>query len=103
MSQKSSALSQAVFVSLVLTSNTRLVGRFRSGAALMRHEEDPGRAEDPHEINYFAFGAELPSIVLSDGTNVAGAPAEPDILRGRRCPVWSHIRKVNPRDLGTDL
>jgi len=81
----------------------RLVGRFRSGAALMRHEQDPGKAEGPHEINYFAFGAELPSIVLFDGTDVVGAPAEPDILRGRRCPIWSHIRKVNPRDLGTDL
>ncbi len=68
----------------------------------MRHEQDPGKAEGPNEINYFAFGAEVPSIVLSDNTEFAGASAEPDILRGRRCPVWSHIRKVNARDLGTD-
>lgn len=81
----------------------RLVGRFRAGAAIMRHEQDPGKAEGPDEINYFAFGAELPSIVLSDGTAVVGSAADPDVLRGRRCPVWSHIRKVNPRDLGTDL
>lgn len=81
----------------------RLVGRFRSGAALMRHEQDPGKAEGSDEINYFAFGAELPSIALADGTPVSGSSAEPDILRGRRCPVWSHVRKVNPRDLGTDL
>lgn len=81
----------------------RLVGRFQSGAALMRHEQDPGKAEGPNEINYFAFGTEVSSIVLSDGTAVVGCPADPDILRGRRCPVWSHIRKVNSRDLGTDL
>jgi Dyp-type peroxidase family len=79
-----------------------VVGRFRSGAALMRHESDPGTAEDVDKINYFAFGAVLPSITLSDGTPVSGSAADPDPLRGRRCPVWSHIRKVNPRDLGTD-
>jgi Dyp-type peroxidase family len=79
-----------------------LVGRFRSGAPLMRHERDPGRADGLHEINYFAFGAALPSITLADGTPVPGAPADPEVLRGRRCPVWSHIRKVNPRDVGTD-
>jgi len=81
----------------------RIVGRFRSGAALMRHEQDPGQAEGPDEINYFAFGIEEPSIVLADGTAVKGSPADPDVLRGRRCPVWSHIRKVNPRDLVTDI
>jgi Dyp-type peroxidase family len=79
-----------------------LVGRFRSGAALMRHERDPGKAEGPDEINYFAFAAALPSIVLADGIPVSGSAGDPDILRGRRCPVWAHIRKVNPRDLGTD-
>lgn len=79
-----------------------LVGRFRSGAALMRHDRDPGQAEGPDEINYFAFGTAVPSIALADGTPVKGAPADPDVLRGRRCPVWSHIRKVNPRDIGTD-
>jgi deferrochelatase/peroxidase EfeB len=33
---------------------------------------------------------------------VAASQADPDVLRGLRCPAWAHIRKVNPRDLGTD-
>src|SRR5262249_17382737 len=80
----------------------RLVGRYRSGAALMRHDQDPGQAAGPEEINYFAFTNALPSIELSDGTPVSGAPADIDLMRGRRCPVWSHIRKANPRDLPTN-
>lgn len=80
----------------------RIVGRFRSGASLMRHPTEPAGAEGPLEINYFSFGAELPTIQLSDGTQVRGSHADPDVLRGRRCPVWAHTRKVNPRDLGTD-
>lgn len=81
---------------------SRIVGRFPSGAALMRHDQEPARPEGPHETNYFGYGTALPSITLSDGTAVAGSAADPDVLRGRRCPVWAHVRKVNPRDLGTN-
>ena len=80
----------------------RIVGRFRSGAALMRHDQDAGKAEGPEEINYFAYGIELPPISLDDGIQVSGSPADSNVLRGQRCPIWSHIRKVNPRDLPTD-
>jgi Dyp-type peroxidase family len=81
---------------------TRIVGRFPSGASIMRHDREPGRAEGLNEINYFEFSTALPDITLDDGTAVSGSFADPDVLRGRRCPVWAHTRKVNPRDLGTN-
>lgn len=81
---------------------TKIVGRFPSGAALMRHQQDPEQQEGPNAINYFDFGVELPQITLNDGTTVAGSAADPDVLRGRRCPVWAHIRKVNSRDQATN-
>lgn len=80
----------------------KIVGRFPSGAALMRHQQDPGQPEAPNAVNYFSFGVELPKLTLNDGTVVDGSAADPDVLRGRRCPVWSHIRKVNSRDQGTN-
>ncbi|WP_296710358.1 hypothetical protein [Rhodoblastus sp.] len=80
----------------------RIVGRFPSGAALMRFDKDPIRQEDPNAVNYFEFGTELPPIVLDDQTKIDGSAADPDVLRGRRCPVWAHTRKVNPRDQPTD-
>ncbi len=81
---------------------TRIVGRFPSGASLMRHDREPNRVDGLNEINYFDFGTALPEITLDDGTVVPGSFADPDVLRGRRCPVWAHTRKVNPRDLGTN-
>lgn len=81
---------------------TLLIGRFPSGPSLMRDPHGSQPAEGPLALNYFGFGAELPAITLSDGTRVEASQADPDVLRGRRCPVWAHVRKVNPRDLGTD-
>lgn len=81
---------------------TKIVGRFPSGAALMRHLQDPAQPEGPNAINYFNFGVELPRITLNDGTIVGGSAADPDVLLGRRCPVWAHIRKVNSRDQATN-
>lgn len=79
-----------------------IVGRFPRGAALMRHDQEPPDDDDIHNINYFAFADALSEITLTDGTVVTNSMADPDVRRGRRCPVWAHVRKVNPRDLGTD-
>ncbi len=52
----------------------RLMGRWRNGASLVHHPEQPGRGPD----NAFLFAAE-------------------DRL-GLSCPIGSHIRRANPRD-----
>lgn len=79
-----------------------IVGRWPSGAALMRHAEDPGVADGLHAANYFAFVSEMPDLQLAVGA-VAGARGDPAPLRGLQCPGFAHIRKVNPRDLPTNL
>jgi Dyp-type peroxidase family len=81
----------------------RIVGRWPSGQPLMRLRNncrtDP---EDPLALNYFGFLNSQPDLTLNNGMVVPGAGGDPDPLHGVRCPVWAHIRKVNPRDLGTD-
>lgn len=81
---------------------TLIVGRHPSGASLMRDEGGAQSVEGPLAINYFGFMTAQPALTLSDGTRVPASQADPDVLRGRRCPVWAHTRKVNPRELGTD-
>jgi Dyp-type peroxidase family len=82
----------------------KMVGRFPSGAALMRHDAEPATAEAQIALNHFEFARPLDAIQLTDAerTKVAASFADPDPLFGLRCPAWSHIRKVNPRDLPTD-
>ncbi|CAL75159.1 Peroxidase [Bradyrhizobium sp. ORS 278] len=79
-----------------------IVGRHRSGNAIMRGGAATAQADDPNAINYFSFANALPAISLDDGTQVSGSLADPDPAIGRLCPAWAHIRKVNPRDLQTD-
>jgi Dyp-type peroxidase family len=78
-----------------------IVGRWPSGAALMRHQNEPVTADNELSANYFLFGAATPDLQLA-GNAVTGAKADPSPPRGLQCPVFAHIRKVNPRDLPTD-
>jgi Dyp-type peroxidase family len=80
------------------------VGRWPSGQPLMRPGHEPPSDPEPFLArNYFAYGAPLPPLNLPDGTSVPGAPRDPDaVFGGSICPAYAHIRKVNPRDLGTD-
>ena len=79
-----------------------IIGRWPSGAALMRHHVEPPGADDALAANYFAFGTAAPDLQLASGA-VTGAAADPAPIRGLICPAFAHVRKVNPRDLSTDL
>ena len=59
----------------------KIMGRWRSGAPLVLapDRDDPALGADPSRNNDFAFGAE------DDG-------------RGFKCPLGSHVRRMNPRD-----
>jgi Dyp-type peroxidase family len=80
----------------------RIVGRQASGQPLMRPIADSAKPESALAQNHFQFAQPSPAIVLSNGEHVGASAADPDPIRGLLCPAWSHIRKVNPRDLGTD-
>lgn len=74
-----------------------LVGRWPSGAPLMRAPtaDDPALAADELAANAFQFAEG------SRGGDDPFPPAPAD-LDGARCPIWAHVRKVNPRDVTTE-
>jgi Dyp-type peroxidase family len=90
--------------------SAKIVGRFRSGAPLMRtiDHDDAAVAADDCVNNDFLFGAAVARRVatpiarkLDDSLCRPALPAEPDET-GAVCPFAAHIRKTNPRnDTGT--
>jgi Dyp-type peroxidase family len=73
----------------------KLVGRKKDGTHLLLDEEN-----STHEfINNFNYKADTAAYTLSDGRTVSPLKADP---QGAKCPMFAHIRKVNPRDLPTD-
>lgn len=84
---------------------TRLVGRWPSGAPLMRapNADDATLAQDDSSNNNFQFTNPTPNVTLQDGM-VASKKFPTPVADpfGRVCPFIAHIRKVNPRDDPTD-
>jgi Dyp-type peroxidase family len=83
------------------------VGRWPSGAPLLRSPEadDPALAGDEFANNHFLFDDDTRPSVLEP---IAGYPGDEHRaatadLFGQVCPHAAHIRKVNPRDSGTDF
>jgi Dyp-type peroxidase family len=79
-----------------------LVGRWPSGAPLQAFPDgDPG---DPpgslDAFNHFLFQKDTASVALTNGEPVGGIRGD---AAGTVCPLHAHIRKVNPRDSGTNL
>ena len=85
---------------------SRLVGRWPSGAPLSRSPDadDPVLAGDEFANNHFLFEDDTrPARVTVPGYAGDGhEPARGDPL-GAVCPRFAHIRRMNPRDGGSDL
>jgi Dyp-type peroxidase family len=73
------------------------VGRWKSGAPLARTAaaDDPklGRCTSANNAFLYALG-----LITHDGF----PDSQPD-FNGNQCPIVAHVRKVNPRDLPTDV
>lgn len=84
-----------------------LVGRWPNGAPLMRAREktDPALAGDEFANNHFLYNDDTRASVLKPIDGYAGDQFElaaGDVF-ANICPHAAHIRKVNPRDSGTDF
>lgn len=76
----------------------KFIGRYKNGSPLVRNDQ----ANDQYEnklSNLFNYKENIPDITLFNGEVIKGCPAD---SQGLRCPLPSHIRKVNPRDSPTD-
>lgn len=85
------------------TLQALLIGRWPSGAPLSRtpDADNPGLGTDPLANNDFGFAADTPRLPLVGGNTDAYSTAKADPV-GLTCPLASHIRKVNTRDVGND-
>jgi deferrochelatase/peroxidase EfeB len=63
----------------------KLMGRWRSGASLMTHPDGPEPLPADEELNRFDYAPSVEAPMYIDDTN------------GERCPVGSHVRRLNPR------
>ncbi|PIE92146.1 peroxidase [Bacillus fungorum] len=85
---------------------TKMVGRWPSGAPLMRSSEADNHelAKDDHANNHFLYESNTPDVKLSPDLNYTDPfPKAKEDFFGKLCPISAHIRKVNPRDSATDI
>ncbi|MBW9110578.1 Dyp-type peroxidase [Microbacterium trichothecenolyticum] len=87
-----------------------MVGRWPSGAPVSRtpDRDDLDLAGDEFAHNHFQFDDDtrawtpVPSLVAGGYRGDGHSKARADVF-GDTCPMAGHIRKVNPRDSGTDF
>ncbi len=86
---------------------TKFVGRWPSGAPLMRAPmaDNPDLAKDSLANNHFLYGVDTQKLPLIPIANYPGDnfPTANHFSFGAECPFAAHISKVNPRDRPTDV
>ncbi len=73
----------------------KLVGRKKDGTTLLAEGNNP----PPDFANDFNFKSDTKGFTLENGQVLDPVKSDP---QGSKCPMFAHIRKVNPRDLATD-
>ncbi|MCV6972015.1 Dyp-type peroxidase [Mycobacterium bohemicum] len=84
---------------------SRLMGRWPSGAPVSRlpSHDDPTLGADRLENNDFGFAADAVALPLTSGAGRGSWPTAQADPVGLTCPLASHIRKVNPREVSNDM
>ena len=81
------------------------VGRWPDGTPVSVSPQQPSNAisGDVYRRNGFLFRSKMDATDLTDRTGIVHPfPGSPNDRTGKSCPLFSHIRKVNPRDLAPD-
>ncbi|KVT31711.1 Dyp-type peroxidase [Burkholderia ubonensis] len=86
---------------------SRIVGRWRSGAPILRtpDKDDPRFMSDDRVSNDFAFRNtnDHPPLLAAGQPPLPALPLAMPDPEGNICPFAAHIRKVNPRDDSVEL
>ena len=85
------------------TLMAKCVGRWKDGTPLTVSPNGPNSdiSDDNNRINHFSFVNEAEVTVNTAHGQQTVASIEQDII-GKKCPHFAHIRKINPRQDGTD-
>lgn len=86
------------------TAGAKLVGRWASGAPVLRAatEDDENVAADVNQNNAFAYEAGFPAVKVRSPSGLVTIASSPKDDLGSICPRFAHVRKVNPRDISTE-
>lgn len=81
-----------------------IVGRWPDGTPLLADQTGPAQSisGDDMQVNFFAYAGGPDRLSVNDGGTVRTVLAARTDPQGLVCPMFAHIRKVNPRGLATD-